>query len=124
MKNFLKDFFKVSSIPVVLASLCCLSPVILVSLGIASVSFASSLSDVLYGSYKWYFRALGLVALFIAYVVYVRRQIGVCTIDEAVRRRNELINKFALFVIGAVITYVVFLYVIVHYIGVFLKIWE
>jgi hypothetical protein len=95
-----------------------------VSLGIASVSFASSLSDVLYGSYKWYFRALGLVALFIAYVVYVRRQIGVCTIDEAVRRRNELINKFALFVIGAVITYVVFLYVIVHYIGVFLKIWE
>jgi hypothetical protein len=123
MKQSIKDFFKVSSIPVVLASLCCLSPIILVALGLATVSFASSLADVFYGQYKWYFRAVGFVALVIAYIVYVRRQVGVCTIDEAVKRRNELINKFMIFLIGATLTYVFFLYVVVHYIGVWLGLW-
>lgn len=120
----IKSAFKISSIPVLIASLCCLSPVILVSLGVASVSFASSLADTFYGEYKWYFRAAGLIALVISFIVYIRRQIGVCTIDEAVRRRNELINKFALALIIGVLGYLFFLYVVVHYVGVVLNLWK
>ena len=127
MKQFLEKIiasFKIASLPVVVASLCCLSPVILVLAGVASVSFASSLADVFYGTYKWYFRGVGFLALLVSFIVYTRRRIGVCTIDEAIKRRNELINKFMLTLIVGVILYVVFLYGVVHYIGVFLKVWR
>lgn len=119
----LKEVFKISSIPVVIASLCCLSPVILVLFGISTVSFASSLADTFYGEYKWYFRAAGLLALTGALFFYIYRKKGVCTIDEAVRRRNEILNLIALTLIIAVIGYIFFLYVVVHYLGVFLNLW-
>ncbi len=119
----IKEALKISSIPVVIASLCCLSPVILVSLGIASVSFASSLADIFYGQYKWYFRLAGAIALIVSFLVYSRRNLGVCSIDDVVRRRNELINKLALALIVAVIGYIIFLYVIVEYIGIALHLW-
>lgn len=124
MKINYSEIFKFTSIPVAIASLCCLSPLILVALGFATVSFATSLTDVLYGEYKWYFRGVGLLALTLSFVVYTRRKIGVCTIDEAVRRRNELINKFMIFLISSVLLYMFFLYVVVHYIGVFAGVWE
>ena len=121
--NF-KEIFKISSIPVIIASLCCLSPVILVLAGIGTVGFASSLADTLYGEYKWYFRVAGLLALALALVLYLRRAKGICTIDEAKRRRNEIINTVALSIIAGVAGYIFFLYVVVHYIGVFLAIWK
>ncbi len=120
----LKEIFRISSIPVLVASLCCLSPVILVSLGLASVSFATSLADTLYGDYKWVFRGVGLVGLAIALVVYLRRQKGVCTIDDVKKRRNEVLNIVGLSLIAAVLGYIFFLYVVVHYAGVFLDIWK
>jgi uncharacterized membrane protein len=118
------EVLKISSIPVVLASLCCLSPVILVLLGISSVSFASSLADTFYGEYKWWFRAVGILALIGSLVYYLRRKKGVCTIDDVKRRRNEIINLTALTAVAAVIGYLFFLYVIVHYGGVYLNIWR
>lgn len=124
VKEKVMSALRISSIPVIIASLCCLSPVILVSLGVASVSFASSLADTFYGEYKWYFRAAGFIALVISFIFYVRRQVGVCTIDEAVKRRNELLNKFALALIIGVLGYLFFLYVVVHYVGVFLQLWK
>lgn len=120
----IRELLKISAIPVVIASLCCLSPVILVLVGAGTLSFASSLADTFYGEYKWYFRIAGLLALFSALLVYLRRTKGICTIDEAKRRRNEIINIVALALIAGVIGYVFFLYVVVHYIGVFLHIWE
>ncbi len=123
MKN-IKDILKISSIPVVLASLCCLSPVILVLLGISTVSFASSLADTFYGEYKWAFRIVGLLALLASLAYYLRRNKGICTIDDVVRRRNEIINYVALTVVVGVLGYIFFLYVVVHYIGVWLSIWE
>lgn len=124
VKEKVMSALRISSIPVIIASLCCLSPVILVSLGVASVSFASSLADTFYGEYKWYFRAAGFIALIVSFIFYVRRQVGVCTIDEAVKRRNELLNKFALVLIIGVLGYLFFLYVVVHYVGVFLQLWK
>ncbi len=120
----LKEVLKISSIPVLVASLCCLSPVILVLLGLSTVSFASSLADTLYGDYKWLFRAVGAIALLGSLVFYLRRQIGVCTFDEALKRRNEIINYVALTIVAGVLGYVFFLYVVVHYLGVWLALWK
>ncbi len=118
-----KNLFKLTSIPVLVASLCCLSPIILLSLGIVSVSVAGELADVFYGTYKWVFRGVGLAALLIAFYFYMRRE-GVCTIDDTKKRRNEILNKLALTLIIGVLGYVFFLYVVVHYVGVFLNVWN
>ena len=120
----IRDVFKVTGIPVVIASLCCLSPVILVAVGVMSVSFATSLTDVFYGTYKWVFRGVGLLALIVALFVYFRRTVGICTLDEAKKRRNEIINMVALTVVTSVLGYLFFLYVVVEYAGKYLKIWE
>lgn len=120
----LKEILKISLIPVLLASLCCLSPIILVLLGVSTVTFASSFTDILYGEYKWYFRLAGLLALALSLTFYFRRVKGICTVDEAKKRRNEIINTVALSVIAGVIGYVFFLYVVVHYVGVFLNLWK
>lgn len=93
-------------------------------MGVSTVSFASSLADTLYGEYKWVFRGVGLLALMVAIIVYLRRTKGICTFDEAKRRRNEIINIVALTLIGGVIGYIFFLYVVVHYVGVFLNLWK
>lgn len=119
----LKDLLKVSSIPVFIASLCCLSPIILLSLGLVTLSAASELTNIFYGTYKWVFRAAGLIALITAFIFYMRRQ-GVCTLDDAKKRRNEILNKLALTLIAGVLGYVFFLYIVVHYLGVFLNVWK
>ena len=121
--NF-REILKVSGIPVVIASLCCLSPVILVLLGIGTVSVGASFADTLYGDYKWYFRLAGLIAMIVALIVYLRRAKGICTIDDVKRRRNEIINIVALVTITCVLGYIFFLYVVVHYAGVFLDLWK
>lgn len=121
--NKLKEILKISSLPVLVASLCCLSPVIIVLAGLGTVTFASTLADTLYGEYKWYFRAFGLLLLSISLVVYLRRTKGICTIDQAVRRRNEIINIVALTLASGVVLYIVFLYGVVHYIGAFMGLW-
>lgn len=121
--NKIKEILKISSLPVLIASLCCLSPVILVLLGISTVSFGSSLADTLYGEYKWAFRAVGLLALAGSLIFYLRRAKGICTLDDAVRRKNEIINYIALAVVVGVLGYLFFLYVVVHYLGVWLTLW-
>jgi hypothetical protein len=124
MKSLWKDSLRLSAVPVFIASLCCLSPLVLVSLGLATASFASSLADTLYGDYKWVFRGVGLLALATALYWYTTRKKGICTIDEAKRRRNEIINYVALAFIVSVLGYLIFLHVIVHYIGVWMGLWE
>lgn len=119
----MKDILKIIGIPVFAASLCCLSPVILVLLGLSTASFAGSLADTLYGNYKWVFRGLGLTLLMVSLVLHFRKS-GICTLDALKRRRNEIINTTLLTLIVGVIGYVIFLYVIVEYVGLFLNIWK
>jgi len=123
MNQKIKESLKISSIPVVFASLCCLAPIVLVLVGVSTVSFAASLADTFYGDYKWYFRLAGLVSLIVALVIYLRRK-GVCTLDEAKKRRNEIFNIIALSLIAGVVGYIFFLYVVVHYVGVFMGLWS
>lgn len=120
----IKALFTASAIPVIFASLCCLSPVILVAFGLASVSFAASLATTLYGTYKWAFRVLGLILLIVSLTAYLRRERNICTIDDAIRRRNEVLNTAAIALSIGVSGYIFFLYVVVHYAGVFLGIWQ
>ncbi len=120
----IKEFFRVTSLPVVLASLCCLSPVIFVLLGLSSVSVAASLTDVFYGDYRWAFRAFGLLALSVSLFMYFRKNKNICSLDQAKRRKNEIINTLLVSFIGAVLFYSFFLYGIVHFAGAYLGIWE
>lgn len=118
----LKEILKITGLPVLFASLCCLSPIILLLFGFGTVSYMASLSDVLYGQYKWWFRSFGLFLLLISLIIYFRKK-KICTIEQAKKRRNEIINTLLIVLISAVLFYIVWLYVIVHYWGVFLNLW-
>jgi membrane protein implicated in regulation of membrane protease activity len=84
-------FLLQSALAVVIGSLCCLTPVVLVLFGLASISTAVSLDDLLTGHYGWAFRLAGLSLLTLALIMYFRRR-GVCTLDEARRQRNRIIK--------------------------------
>lgn len=117
-----KKLWKISGTGAFFASLCCLSPLLLFIFGLSSAAFASSLADTFYGSYKWVFRGIGLLLLMIG-IIYYYRQKGVCTFDQAKRRRNEIINTTLIVLIVGIIFYVIFLYVILHYWGAWLELW-
>ncbi len=124
MKTSLKSILKITGIPVVVASLCCLTPVIIVLFGLGSVSLAASLADTLYGTYAWAFRIAGLALLALSLVWYLRREKGICTIDEAKRRRNEILNIVGIVLTVGVVGYFVWLYIVVEYAGKLLNIWS
>jgi len=119
-----KEILKLVGIPVVVASLCCLTPIIIVLFGLGSVALAGSLADSLYGDYKWAFRLVGLVLLGLSVFSYIRRQKGICTLDEAKKRQNEIFNIIAVALTVGVVGYFVWLYVILEYAGKFLRIWS
>ena len=118
-----KELFKITWFPVVIASLCCLAPVILVLFGLSTVAFAASLSDMLYGQYKWWFRLVGVILLTISFIIYLRRSKGICTIDQAKQRRQEIINLALIVLSVGVIGYILWLYVVVELLGHWLGIW-
>lgn len=117
-----KEIFKLTWLPVLVASLCCLSPLILVLVGLSTVSFAASLADTLYGTYRWLFRLTGLVLLGISLWMYFQHK-GICTIDEAKKRRTEIINTMSLVFIISVVGYIIFLYGVIEYAGIVTGIW-
>ena len=118
----LKEIAKLTWLPVVGASLCCLSPVIIVMFGLGTAAFASSLADTLYGDNKWIFRSVGLFLLLLS-VFYHFRKKGVCSLDQAKRHKNEIINTVLITLFAGVAGYIFFLYVVVHYAGVWLQLW-
>jgi len=117
-----KEIFKLTWIPVLFASMCCLSPIILLLLGLSTVTFAASLTDTLYGDYKWAFRGLGLLLLIIALVFYFRKQ-KICTINDVKKHRRKVINTILIVLIVSILAYILWLYVIVHILGALLNIW-
>lgn len=118
-----KDLLRVTGIPVLFASLCCLAPLVLVLFGLSGVAFAASLSDTLYFGYAWAFRAIGLVLLTVSLVIYFRKK-GVCSLDEAKRQRRKIINTVLIVLVIAIVVYLFFLYIVVGYFGGLLDIWE
>lgn len=56
------------------AILCCVSPVVLYVLGLATATEAISLGDRLYYGYAWYFRGAGVLVAAVAVILYLRRR--------------------------------------------------
>jgi len=119
-----KEIFKMTSLPVIFGSLCCISPIILVLFGLGTVGVASTLADTLYGTYAWVFRIGGLVLLAVSITMYLRKAKGICTFDEAKKRKQEIFNIVILTLASAVAGYFIFLYIILEYIGKILNIWS
>ena len=119
----IKELARLTWIPGVGASLWCLSPVIIVLFGLGTATFASSLADTLYGDFKWIFRGAGIFRLLISVAWHFRKK-GVCTLDQAKRRKNEILNTILITLFAGAVGYIVFLYVIVHYIGVWMGLWS
>lgn len=118
-----KELFNLSSLPIFIASLCCLTPIILVLFGISTVTFAASLTNLLDGQYRWAFVLVGLITLIASLIVYFRKK-GICTIDQVKKERNEIINKSLIVLIAAAVGYILFFDFFLGYIGRVLKIWE
>ena len=119
----IKDMFKITGIPVVFASLCCLAPLVLVLLGVSTVAFGASLTDNLYGNYRWAFRGLGVLTLAASLFIYFRHK-GICTIDQVKRKRRFVINTILISLLVFIIGYIIFLYVIIEIIGIQVGIWS
>lgn len=103
----------VSAFGGLMASLCCVTPIVMVSLGLASVTVANNWGNLLYGEYKWHFRLVALALVALALVVYLRSQ-GVCTIDQARRQRNRILNIAMLVLLGFNAIYIFWNYVVLH----------
>jgi len=116
-KSERKGIFLMSGIAALVGGLCCLTPVILVLAGLASLSAAASLGNVFYGDYRWAFRIAALAFLVVALWIYFRRR-GVCTLDQARRERNRIINTTLVVVIFATGMYIFWTYFAVHYFGI------
>jgi hydrogenase-4 membrane subunit HyfE len=112
-----KGIFGLSVFAGVIGGLCCVTPIVMVLLGIASVSAAADFGNVLYGDYKWAFRGVALACLAAGLVIYFRRR-GICSLDQARRERNRIINVALLVLIGSVAMYTFWTYIVVHYWGI------
>ncbi len=116
-ENDRKGILIISGLAALIGGLCCLTPVVLVLVGLASISAAAGLGNMLYGDYKWAFRLVALGFLALALWFYFRQK-GICTLDQARRERNRIINTSLVILIFAVGAYIAWTYVTVHYLGI------
>ena len=119
-KSFLKRIIPFTAF---LGGLCCFTPLLLVLLGLSSVSFAASFSNTLYGEYRWIFRGVALAFLLAALGWYLYKKEGFCTLNKIKREKRKIINLILLSVTVAVMAYIIWLYVIIEIIGVIVGIW-
>ncbi|MCC6390955.1 MAG: hypothetical protein IT167_10140 [Bryobacterales bacterium] len=106
-----------AAIGALVAGLCCMTPILLAAAGITSVAIADNWGNLLYGEYRWYFRlgALGLILFTLA--TYFRSR-GICTLQQARRQRNRILNTTLLALLIFHALYVFWTYVVLHYLGI------
>ncbi len=85
---------------------CCVTPVVLVLLGLSSVSFAISLGNTLYYQYGWYFRGAALLLACLGLYIHLKRR-NACTLRGA---------KSQWKMIAAVFTSMVVLYAVLYFV--------
>jgi len=112
-----KGILALSGLAAFIAGLCCMTPVVMVLLGISTLAAANDLGNVLYGEHRWAFRIVALAALAAALVIYFRRR-GVCSLDQARRERRRIINTSLVVLIAASGLYLLWNYAAVHYWGI------
>lgn len=93
----------------VIASLCCIGPLIVILLGLGTLSFALSVSQ-----YKPYFLILGFLSMTSAIIMHLRKKSKTCDINcfsvEGLKREKYFIGSVAL---TMMLVYVLALYVLV-----------
>lgn len=119
-KSFLKKIIPTTAL---IGGLCCFTPVVLVLLGLSTTSFAASLANTLYGTYKWAFRGGALLFLLLSLFWYFYKKENVCTIDDFKRKQRKIMNTVLLALIMAILAYIFWLYVVVEILGIWLGIW-
>ena len=70
---------------------CCVSPVVLVLLGVATAAEAVSLGNTLYYTYGWLFRGVGILVAGVAVVIYLRQR-GSCNLRGVHHYRGMLLT--------------------------------
>lgn len=88
-----------------IASLCCITPLVIVFFGLGSISFALSFTK-----YKLFFIILGSLFIGLAVFLKIKKPGATCSINP------EEIRKKKYFIIVAVITMVILYFVIQNYI--------
>ena len=96
--------FKLSFPAAIVASLCCLSPLVFVLFGASATSFGVLLFTKTLGPYEWVFFLCGAVLFGGSLVVYFRSR-GVCTLDQARARRREVLNTALLVTVVALVVF-------------------
>lgn len=117
----INDVIKIAWFPVLIASLCHLSPVILVFFGLSSVAFATSLSRELCGEYVWAFRTLGLIFLVVSLVHYFHKK-GIKTCNQFKGQLNQIINFSLITFFAALLSYLFLACIIIKYFYTYLRI--
>ncbi len=112
-----KNILLFSVIAGVIAGLCCLTPIVLVMLGLATVSVAADLGNVLYGEYRWVFRSAALAFLAVGLLAYFRKR-GICTLDQARHQRHRILNVSLVVLTAASGIYLFWTYIVLHYWGI------
>jgi hypothetical protein len=112
-----KAILLLSSLGGFIGALCCLTPIVLVLLGLASVSAAASLGNVLYGEYAWAFRIAALIFLASGLVYYFRKR-GICSLSDAKRQSTRVTNITLLALLTSTSIYIFWNYVVLHYWGI------
>ncbi|MBT60117.1 MAG: hypothetical protein CMA63_01010 [Euryarchaeota archaeon] len=126
----LKALWKYIAGSTLIASMCCLPSVVMVMLGLATVSTGAALSNTLYwgeDGYGWFREGMLLVALLCSVIglVFFFRNQGICTLDQAKRNRRKIINTSLLVISVSYLMYLVFNYVILTELGIALGLpWE
>ena len=118
-----KDLWKVIAGSTLIASMCCLPSVVLVMLGLATVSTGAALSDTLYwgeDGYGWFRPLIVLIAAVsvgVGLTLYFRNQ-GICTLDQAKQERRKVVNTSLLVLSITYVCYLLFNYVILTELGI------
>ena len=118
-----KELLRLTGVPIFIASLCCLAPIVVVLSGLGSVALAASLTNLLDGQYRWAFSLAGVAILSISFIFHFRSK-GICTVAQAKKRKNEVVNTILIVSFTAIIGYIIFFYGILTITGQIIGIWK
>jgi hypothetical protein len=100
------------------ASMCCFPSVLLVGLGLMSVSAGDALSNNLYfGPTRWILYGLTIAILGFGLFRHYQNQ-GICTLDQAKRERKRIVNTTIILLITTFTIYFIWNYVILEVVGI------
>ena len=102
----------------VLASMCCFPSVLLVGLGLMTVSAGDALSNDLYfGPARWILYGLTIVFLGFGLYRHFTNQ-GICTLDQAKRERKRIVNTAILVLFSSYAVYLIWNYIVLELAGI------